>query len=102
MIKRDDPALHPEIDWHAVDRGKRFVEQARDDPWRANILIQLAELAGDRIPSLPGYIDRLLAVCGGEAAGAGRCTTDSGELPASTRTRYLRWFAELGVLCRGA
>jgi hypothetical protein len=42
--------------------GKQFLEDARNDQWRANILIQLAELVGERVDSLPEYIDKLLAV----------------------------------------
>jgi hypothetical protein len=42
--------------------GKQFLEDARSDQWRANILIQLAELVGERVDSLPEYIDKLLAI----------------------------------------
>ena len=55
------------------------------DPRRANIVIQLAEAVGDRIDSLPGYIDRLLVV-------------DASQL--GEHDKYLRWFAALGTLER--
>lgn len=63
-------------------QGKLFLELARDDQWRANILIQLAESVGDQVGALSGYIDMLLAARPGE--------------------KYLGWFTELGRLERGA
>jgi len=38
-----------------------FLEHARNDQWRANILLQLAESLGDEVGSLSDYIDMLLA-----------------------------------------
>jgi hypothetical protein len=55
------------------DRGKQFLEIARTDHWHANIVLQLAESAGDSIDSLPAYIDRLLAICGDEVEALSRC-----------------------------
>jgi hypothetical protein len=95
MAIRSTPSEGSQVDSQAVSRGTWFVERARRDPWHANILIQLAELAGEQVPSLPGYIDRLLAV-GREWTGG---CAELGE-PAGERARYLRWFAELGGLRR--
>jgi hypothetical protein len=68
-----------------ADSARRFLERARVDPRRANIVIQLAEAVGDRIDSLPGYIDMLLVVDGS---------------PRGEHDKYLRWFAALGMLER--
>lgn len=69
-----------------VQQGRRFLEKARVDPRRANIVIQLAESVGDQITSLPGYIDMLLAHPG---------RTAGGEPPGRSG-----WFLELGMLER--
>ena len=73
------------------DRGKQFLEIARTDHWHANIVLQLAESAGDSIDSLPAYIDRLLAIAEG-CPGAAR----------TERARYLGWLVELADLERAA
>ena len=83
----------------AAHQARRFLEQARVDPRRANIVIQLAEAVGDRIDSLSSYIDMLLVLDAsrlpftgledGPASGAAR-----------ERDKYLGWFAALGMLER--
>lgn len=69
-------------------QSRLFLENARNDQWRANILFQLAESVGDEVDSLAGYIDMLLAI-------------DRDEMSASEHEKYLGWFAELGKLERG-
>ena len=84
----------------AAHQARRFLEHARVDPRRANIVIQLAESVGDRIDSLPGYIDMLLARCSSrerfrELEGDSlRMEGRSG----SEHDKYLGWFAALGLL----
>lgn len=100
---------HPEFDTRrrisfersTVHHARRFLEDARTDARRANIVIQLAESIGDPIDSLSGYIDMLLAIF----ASLVRCTElDGGSRiagrSASEHDRYLGWFAELGLLER--
>jgi hypothetical protein len=83
----------------AAHQARRFLEHARVDPRRANIVIQLAEAVGDRIDSLSSYIDMLLvldssllrftALEDGPAADAARA-----------HDKYVGWFAALGMLER--
>jgi hypothetical protein len=68
-----------------ADQARRFLEHARVDPRRANIVIQLAEAVGDRVDSLPRYIDMLLVV---------------DRSPVGEHDKYLNWFAALGMLER--
>jgi hypothetical protein len=86
-------------------QGKLFLETARYDPWRANIVLQLAESAGDQIDSLFGYIDKLLAILPSllrfEQLGLDGYETHLDEMPTSEQASYLCWFAELGALERG-
>ena len=72
------------------ERGKRFLEAARTDPWHANIVLQLAESAGDSIESLSRYLDMLIAVVDRPAAGEAA--------PGPEQARYRGWLGELGVL----
>lgn len=71
-------------------RGKLFLENARNDQWRANIVIQLAESVGDTIDSLSGYIEMLLAIVGRDA--------HPDEVPTTEQAKYLGWLTELGAL----
>lgn len=76
-----------------VHEGKVFLEQARNDQWRANILLQLAESIGDEVEALSGYIDMLLSISVPPGP--------SDERPADGSAKYLGWLAELGRLeCR--
>jgi hypothetical protein len=85
-----------------IHRGKRFLENARRDQWRANIVFQLAKLVGDKIDSLSGYIDMLLAFfplllrC--KEPGLEGYEASPGVRPTNEQAKYLGWFAELGKL----
>ena len=84
----------------AAHQARRFLEHARVDARRANIVIQLAEAVGDRIDSLSSYIDMLLVL----DASPVRFTGHEDDGPAGRATRqpdkYLGWFAALGMLER--
>lgn len=83
-------------------QARRFLEHARIDPRRANIVIQLAESVGDRIDSLSGYIDMLLA-CFSSRLRMDELEADSPWTEgrsASEHDKYRGWFAELGMLER--
>ena len=74
------------------DRGKRFLEVARTDPWHANIVLQLAESVGDSIDSLSGYLDMLLAVVDAHEAAPGS--------EKANKAKYRDWLGELGEIDR--
>lgn len=94
----------PERTYNIVHRGKRFLENARSDQWRANIVLQLAESVGDKIDSPSGYIDMLLAIfpllLRFKELGLDGYETSPGEQPTNEQAKYLGWFAELGTLER--
>jgi hypothetical protein len=74
------------------DRGKRFLEAARTDPWHANVVLQLAESVGDSIDSLSGYLDMQLAVIEAHEA----CEA----APGTEKAKYRGWLGEIGEIDR--
>ena len=96
----------PERTYDIVHIGKLFLENARNAQWRANIVFQLAESVGDKIDSLSGYIDMLLAMfpllLRFQELGLESYETSRGEMPPNEQAKYLGWFAELGKLERAA
>ena len=83
----------------AAHQARRFLEHARVDPRRANIVIQLAEAVGDRVDSLASYIDMLLVL---DASGLRFTAPEDGPAAGAARAhdKYVGWFAALGLLER--
>jgi hypothetical protein len=85
-----------------ANRGRQFLEQARHDPWRANVVIQLAESVGDHVDSLSSYIDMLLATAALLLRHEDRKLDggDASDRRPGSPVKYLSWFNELGALER--
>jgi hypothetical protein len=85
-----------------LDRVQRFLEKALSEPWHAYIVLQLAESVGDKVDSLPGYIDQLLAIISSRRPIAGRGLEDQQardcDLLPPAHAKYAGWFAQLGQL----